>query len=284
VEHKSDQAYLEEIQAWREQLDESIRAENGWLALAGLYWLDEGDHSVGHSSDCAITLPFENAPDLLGVFTRSGRRVLFQANEDLEVSINGQPGSRKWLAADTEPDPDFITYDDLRLVIIQRGKQVGIRIWNNRRDERTSFPGRVWYPVKSEFILDAKLLQPQTFQTIMVPDVLGHHSEEEVIGEILFTHAGVEGRLQALEASEGLAFIIFSDQSNGKTTYPGGRFLTVELSPTQKVTLDFNKAYNPPCAFTPYATCPLPPAANRLAFSIPAGERYESNGLEHHKA
>lgn len=276
-----DQTYFDGIRRWREKLDASIREQNGWLALAGLYWLDEGQHSVGQSTDCAITLDFEDAPDLLGYFTRTDGHVFFQANEVLQVSINGQPGTRKWLEADTDPEPDFITYGDLRFVIIKRGEQVGIRIWDNSREQRTSFPGRKWYPVKTEFILEAQFNRPVTSRTITVPDVLGHASEEEVIGEILFSYAGENGQLQALEAGEGLAFIIFGDRSNGDTTYPGGRFLTVEIGPTERIRLDFNKAYNPPCAFTPYATCPLPPETNQLPFSITAGERFEMEASGH---
>jgi uncharacterized protein (DUF1684 family) len=281
MEQKLDQTYIDEIRSWREKLDASIREENGWLALAGLFWLDEGQHSVGRLTDCAITLPSDNAPDLLGYFTRKDGQVFFQANEDLQVSINGQPGKGKWLESDTSPEPDFITYGDLCLVIIERGEQVGIRIWDNSREQRTSFPGRKWYPVKTEFIFEAQFIRPATSRTITIPDVLGHASEEEVIGEILFSYAGEKGQLHALEASEGRAFIIFGDRSNGDTTYPGGRFLTVETGSTDRLKLDFNRAYNPPCAFTPYATCPLPPETNRLTFSITAGERFEIEAYGH---
>lgn len=269
-------AYVKEIQEWRSDQERSLRAENGWLALADLIWLHEGQQTVGSSSEDDRRLSTSGACGSLGTFTFEGGRVLFQPNPDLEIRINHQPAQQGWLAADTDPEPSFITVGDLRIVVIKRGDQAGLRVWDHSRTERQEFPARSWYPIDFNLRLPAHFIPAGPDHKIAIPDVLGHLSEERVLGELLFEHSAKTLRLQALAAGEQHAFVIFGDQTNGDTTYPAGRFLVVELGKLEEIEVDFNKAYNPPCAFSPYATCPLPPDANRLPVRVEAGERYHS--------
>lgn len=271
------QRYIKELQDWRAELNRSIRNENGWLALAGLFWVEEGDHSIGRSSDCDFVLRSAEAPEELGVLTRRGQAVSFEAGREVTVEINGHPLKQAELTADTDPDADFLTYNDLRFVLIKRGSRIGLRYWDNSRKERTAFPDRSWYPVQPEYRLPARFRQAEAARTIQIPDVLGDSTEETVLGEIQFEFEGTRFSLHALEAGEGRALVLFGDETNGRGTYPGGRFLVVDLADGERVWLDFNRAYNPPCAFTPYATCPLPPPVNRLPVEIAAGERHISS-------
>ncbi len=278
---KSDQGYLNDMHEWRRALEQRLRAENGWLALAGLIWLHEGQQRVGKLKNSNHTLAIEAAPDDLGQFALENGRVHFQPNPDLRININDQPASQKWLAAETDPHPDFIAIGDLRIVVVQRGGRFGLRIWDNSRPERVEFPGRSWYPIEPGFRLRARFIPADSDRKVVIPDVLGNFSEEQILGELLVEYSGEMLRLQVLDAAERKAFLIFADRTNGETTYPGGRFMVVELGASEEIELDFNRAYNPPCAFTPYATCPLPPDPNRLSIRIEAGERFDSSATSH---
>jgi uncharacterized protein (DUF1684 family) len=273
--------YIDEIKQWRAQMDECVRAENSWLALAGLFWLDEGDQSLERSSDGGVNISAGPNPNSLGLLTRCDDHVYFRPNPEYDLQINGKPAVETPLATDVDPEPDFIEFKHLRLVVIKRGERVGLRIWDNNRLERKTFPERSWYPVDLDYRLNAQVISDQPGRTIEVPDVLGASSEEEIIAEIGFMLWDESYRLLALEAGEGTGFIVFADQTNGASTYPGGRFLVVEISGPAEITIDFNKAYNPPCAFTPYATCPLPPAENQLPIAITAGERFNHMNAPH---
>ena len=267
-------AYRNDIEAWRAQMDQSIRAENSWLALVALLWLQQGEQHLQRTEDGLLQFSESVLPDWLGSFTLTGEQVSFEPNPEMEVIINGKPAHKKLLASDADPEPDFIEFDHLRFVVVRRGPRVGLRVWDNDRPERFSFPKRSWFPINPEMRLRASMRKTASSQTITIPDVLGNSSEEDVLGEIEFGLGGETFRLQALESSEGRAFVIFADLTNGSTTYPGGRFLSVDIGDMDDLTIDFNRAFNPPCAFTSYATCPLPPAANHLSIEIPAGERF----------
>ncbi|MGD8731950.1 MAG: DUF1684 domain-containing protein [Anaerolineales bacterium] len=275
------QHYADEIESWRAQMDESIRAENSWLALAGLLWLKQGKQYLQRSSNGGFLLTQKKVPGWISSFKRLDNKVFINPNKELELMVNGEPAHEQPLSSDVDSEPDFIEYDQLRMVVIRRGERVGLRIWDNRRSERQKHPQRSWYPLNPDYHLKAKRLSVEPDYAVSIPDVLGDSSEEKVIGALEFDIAGETMRLQALEAGEGQGLIIFADETNGRTTYPGGRFVVVDFRQASELTLDFNKAYNPPCAFTPHATCPLPPESNRLSVEIPAGERYTNNQEGH---
>lgn len=278
------QAYLDEIAAWRAQMDQRIRAENSWLALSALLWLHQGDQHLQRTEQGDFRFSEGVKTGWLGTFSLNGEQIWFQPNPELDLRINGQPADRTLLASDVDPEPDFIEFQNLRFVVVRRGARLGLRIWDNDRPERTSYPERSWFPIDPEMRLDASLREIAPGRKILIPDVLGDSTEEDVFGEIEFNFAGETFRLQALEAGEDQAFVIFADLTNGRSTYSGGRFLTVNIGDPEDMKIDFNRAFNPPCAFTPYATCPLPPPANHLPVEIPAGERFprsESHASSH---
>jgi uncharacterized protein (DUF1684 family) len=265
--------YIDEIMQWRSQMNERIRAENSWLALSGLFWLDEREQSLEQTSDGGVLVSTDFTPQSLGSLTRHDDQVHFKPNPGWDLSINGKPAQETLFATDVDPEPDFIEFRHLRFVVIKRGERVGIRIWDNNRLQRKTFPERSWYPINTDYKLKAQAVIVQPGRVIKVPNVLGDTSEEEIIAELVFKLWGETYRLLALEAGEGEGLIVFGDQTNGKSTYPAGRFLVAEIGDSTETTVDFNKAYNPPCAFTSYATCPLPPEENQLPIKIPAGER-----------
>ena len=167
------------------------------------------------------------------------------------------------------------------MVVIERGGLTGLRIWDNNRIERRTFPGRSWFPVDSEFQVQAEFKEHAAGRTIVIPNVQGEQEEVQSLGTVTFTLRNLEGHLEAMEAADNRLFIIFKDSTSGAITYPAGRFLVSEEIMGRMITLDFNRSYNPPCAFTAFATCPLPPEKNHLDFPIEAGEMYIPFGPMH---
>ncbi|MGA9532222.1 MAG: DUF1684 domain-containing protein [Anaerolineales bacterium] len=263
--------YENEIREWRHSLDEALRRPYGWLSLAGLYWLEEGPATVGSSPNCDHLLP-PTAPSQLGTVTFHGGMVRFRADDDVEITIDGQPGSQAVMAPDTSGSPTVIDVGPLRLMLIERDDLVGLRLWDSNRSIRDAFPGRRWYPLEASARIHAKWLAADAGSALTFPNELGQTMEEPIAGRLRFELQGVETELAALPAENGELFVIFADSTTGVETYSGGRYLTIPAPEDGQAIVDFNRAYNPPCAFTPFATCTLPPAANRLSIAVNAGE------------
>jgi uncharacterized protein (DUF1684 family) len=267
-------SYSASIESWRLSLDERLRARNGWLALAGLFWLHEGANRLGADPSAEVVLPEGSAPSEVGVLRLNGGKAVLESTSPAPVRVEGRPAERVELNPDTSANPTFVELDDLRFVLLQRGPRYAIRLWDNRRRERVEFPGRRWFPVDEAWCLEAAFAPHEPKKRIRVPNELGEVREEESLGRVTFHVRGEACALEALEDDDGRLFLVFGDASNGRSTYPSGRFLRTEAPTEGRVLLDFNRAYNPPCAFTPYATCPLPPSENRLSLVIEAGEQY----------
>ncbi len=146
----NNEEYIQGITKWRQEMDANLRRENGWLALAGLYWLRNGINLIGSDADADIRLP-ARSPARLGTFEFDGNNVTLNVEGDTPVEVNGTLAQNVLLDADQEDVPSFITFDDIRMVVVRRSKGVGIRVWDNQREQRRSFPSRQWYPVKPEF-------------------------------------------------------------------------------------------------------------------------------------
>jgi len=168
---------------------------------------------------------------------------------------------------------------ELRLALIRRGGRLGIRLWDHRRPERRTFAGRKWYPIDPGWRVSATFIAHNPPLSLPVPTILGEVSLEQGVGRVVFDLSGATWSLEAIQEDVGELFLIFADPTNRETTYPSGRFLYAEVPTDGLVFLDFNRAYNPPCAFTDFATCPLPPAENHLAIPIRAGEIYLQSTL-----
>lgn len=259
---------------WRAGRDASIRRENSWLALAGLFWLREGDNWIGSDPSSDILLP-ERLPARLGSIFFDGKQAVIRVSPENGVDINGEPAGERPLKSDIEKDPSFITVDDIRMVLIQPARGTGIRLWDNQRTERELFPPREWFPVNEALRLLARYTRFDSPRKAVLPNVFGEMEEAAVHGQAAFQ---IDGRIHTLDASEeedGTLSIHFQDPTNRDRTYPSGRYYDTEKPPSDgQVILDFNYARNPPCAFTAFATCAFAPPGNQLPVPIEAGELY----------
>jgi uncharacterized protein (DUF1684 family) len=254
-------------------MDNNLRRENGWLALAGLFWLRKGTNLIGSTRACDILLP-SRAPARLGTFEFDGDNVRLNIEADLRVEVNGISAKSALLDADREDVPSFISFNDMRMVVVRRSKGVGIRVWDNTRAARRLFPKREWYPVIKEFRIPATFTPYETPKIVKMPDILGAILDEPMQGYVSLELGGQKHELIVAEEVDRRLFVQFMDLTNGNPTYPSGRYHYTDAHENGKVFIDFNKAYSPPCAFTEYATCTFPPQENHLNIPIEAGEIY----------
>jgi uncharacterized protein (DUF1684 family) len=272
-----DEQYLKGLERWRAEMDSNLRRKNDQLALAGLFWLQKGFNTFGSSRDCDIRLP-KPVPRIIGAFEFDGSSVTLTLDTGQSIDVNGaHTGTATILNADDSPEPSFVTYQDLRMVVIRRRHGVGVRVWDNCRPERESFRGRQWFEPGEEYVV-AGLYSPYPVpMRVKLPNILGEMEEDFVHGYVSFTLFGRSRRLEASEMEDGRLYIQFKDQTNGLTTYTEGRYLytTDPVLEDGAVGLDFNRAFNPPSAFSPYSTSTFAPKQNQLKMRIEAGERYE---------
>jgi uncharacterized protein (DUF1684 family) len=264
-------AYKAEVEKWRQEREASLRKDDGWLAVAGLVWLKEGENHVGAGAANQIVLPPQSAPERVGTFVLRSGKTAFTAERGVGVTSGGKPVQSLEMRPDTPGPADIIAVGDLSMQVIKRGSRYGIRLRDKNSSFRREFTGLRWFPVDEAWRIQVKFVPYNPPKQIPVLNIIGDTELETCPGYVAFRLAGKEYRLEPIAEGNRL-FIIFRDLTSGKETYPSGRFLYAGAPRDGQVILDFNKAYNPPCAFTPYATCPLPPPQNRLAVRIPAGE------------
>ncbi len=251
------------------------RRRAGWLSVAGLFWLKEGQNTFGSAASNAIVLPQDAAPPHAGWFDLKAGKVVLGLGSGVAASVAGRSVTEGELRSDTTGSPDVLALGRLSLYVIQRGGRFGIRLKDPESAARKSFTGLSWFEVQEEARVRARFVPYDKPKTIRVPNVLGQSEEMPSPGYCSFEWGGREVRLEGVfeEDDAQELFFIFRDQTSGKETYPAGRFLYSALPKDGEVTLDFNKAYNPPCAFTTFATCPLPPPQNWVPVAIAAGEK-----------
>ena len=272
-----DPAYREEMQKWRDAYEKSLKQENGWLALAGLFWLKEGDNRFGTAPSNSIVLPPGSAPAETGTFIFHEGITQLQVNPSVPLRLNGAPvDSLALVKSDSSGEPDRITLGRLSMIVIQRGARLGIRLWDNQNPARLNFQGTQWFPVKESYRVTAQFTSYPQPKKIPIVNILGDTEPTPSPGFATFELASRKCRLEPVLEGDQL-FFMFKDATSGKTTYPSGRFVYSALPAGGKVLLDFNQAHNPPCAFTPYATCPLPPKQNHLSVAVEAGEQYRGH-------
>lgn len=271
---KKEREYEEKILAWRADRYDSLVRENGWLALAGLQWLNEGRNLVGSNRLCEVVLP-ERAPTFIGVVDLNGKIVRLTAAEGVRVKINGRLVQKAVLQSSREAKPSFITWNEtLRMVIHEHAGRYAVRVWDNERNERFSLPPLKWFPVNRHFRIPARYTRYKKPQVVEHPDTFGETVEDRIDGYVAFRFEGNAHKLDVSETEDHTLFIRFRDKTSGKETYPPSRYHHTEPVKNGRVTLDLNYAYNPPCAFTPYATCVFAPPQNSLPFRVEAGEMY----------
>ncbi|MFL6212771.1 MAG: DUF1684 domain-containing protein [Blastocatellia bacterium] len=264
-------SYQAEIERWRAAQEAELRADDGWLTLAGLFWLKEGSNSIGSNASGDIVLPEGAAPARLGVVELHEGRVTLRLTSDASVTLNEKPVTIVTLQSDEQQKPDVLRLGALSFYVIKRGARYGVRVKDLNSRNRREFTGRRWYPVNERYRVTATFIGYDQPREIEIINKLGDQIKMKSPGYVRFKLNGNDYRFDALD-EEGKLFFVFADRTNGRTTYGAGRFLYAEPAKDGKVILDFNKAINPPCAFTPFATCPLPPRQNRLKISIESGE------------
>ncbi|WP_276499095.1 DUF1684 domain-containing protein [Pontibacter litorisediminis] len=273
---EADSGYVASIDAWHATRVQNLQKEDGWLALAGLYWLEPGSNSFGSAESNKIVFPEGKIAAQAGEFVLEGNVVKLQPAHGAGITLDGEPVQQEAeVYAPAMEQPAEMRHGSLKWVVIQRGDKYAVRLWDAESEARKSFAGLERYPVQPEWRLEARLEQNPLPKQIPITNVLGQTSQEPSPGAVVFRVDGQEYRLDALEEGEEL-FIIFADKTNGTDTYGSGRYLYMPKPDSSgKTYIDFNKAYTPPCAFTGYATCPLPPRQNFLPIAVTAGEKSE---------
>jgi len=267
--------YISQIHEWQDKMDEQLRAEDGWLTLAGLHWLSSGENLVGANPDHPVPLP-AGVPETIGTLTLTNENdVVLETSPGISVTIdNKQISGKIELESDINRSPTIVYLSDISFFIVIRGARIGVRVKNAKSPVRLNFPGRVWWPVDEDLQVTAYISNHEPPKMVGVPDLLGDINQTAMDASLEFMLQGNTFALDAQKLPSGQYYIIFNDKSCSNGSYPPGRFLISELPKGDTVVIDFNKAYNPPCAFTDFATCPLPSKQNHLDVSIRAGERY----------
>ncbi len=266
-------SYVQEVEDARKERNAGLKEENSWLTLVGLYWLDEGENRFGSSADNKVLFPEGKVPAVAGTFVRKGNAISIRVEPGVKITHDGQPVTAMDIRKDTDDKPTVLDLGSISFFVIQRGDRIGVRIKDKESPVRTAFHGLDFYPVRPDWRVEARFEPYQPAKKVKIPNVLGQISEEDSPGAVVFARNGKTYRMDALGSAEEGLFLIFADETNGKETYGAGRFLDAAPPKDGKVMVDFNIAYNPPCAFTAFATCPLPPAQNRLALRVDAGEK-----------
>jgi uncharacterized protein (DUF1684 family) len=263
-----------DLAAFRKQREAEIGGETGWAALTGLHWLATGQGvTVGRDAGNAVVLTAPSAPAKLGTLDVTDTTVTLHVAAGVPVLVKGQPVTQVQLRPGT-PASAGVTVGGMTMVLIKRGRGMALRVWDSAAPGRLAFKGLRWYPADSKLKLDAKFIPHQPVGRVKIQNIIGETIEMLNPGVVSFTIGGKPYALEALLESDDAdeLFFMFKDGTSNKTTYGAGRYLYTPLPKDGHVALDFNRAMNPPCAFTNFATCPLPPAPNRLTVPIPAGE------------
>ena len=269
-------SYEQELEQWKAKRLASLKSEDGWLSLIGLFWLREGENRFGSDPAGEIVLPEGKAPALAGTLRLAGGKVTLEARPGSGIRSGGQEVGTLELKSDEDGAPTMLELGSLSFHVVKRGERLGLRVRDRENPARAEFKGTEYYPADIRWVVSARFEPYEPPLKVPILNVLGMETEEVAPGALAFEVAGREYRLRALrEKGNEQLFIIFADRTSGKETYGAGRYLYADPPGADgRVTLDFNRAYSPPCAFTRYATCPLPPSENRLALRVEAGEKY----------
>ena len=260
---------------WRAARRAELVAEDGWASLVGLHWLELRAHYVGSSPTSGIRLA--HGPAKLGLVQQEGNRVFFTPERGVAITADGGPvRGRIALRDDRDAAPSELLFDEGkgRLSLIHRGGRNALRIRHSDAPARTGFGEIDYWPIDAGWVLEGRFVPHPAGRTLEIANIVGGVDAMPNPGAVEFNRDGVDYRLEALEGSDGGLFLVFADRTSGQGSYGAGRYLDTSAPEAGgRVMLNFNRAYNPPCAFTDFATCPLPPPDNRLDLAVTAGER-----------
>ena len=275
-----DPAFQKTEQEWRDGRVKRLTSPNGWLTLVGLDWLQPGENVFGSDPDCAVPLPAGKAPKRAGVLVLESGVVRIKPEPGAGLMLNGKPLEAGVLADDTAEKTDVVTLGDVSFYVIKRGDRFGVRVKDSQSPVRAHFKGIDYFPMDPKWIVTGEFVPYDAPKSVPIPTVLGTTETMQAPGLVKLT---IDGKAVTLEPvvedpDHPMLWFIFKDLTSAKETYGGGRFLYADMPKDGKVSVDFNQAYNPPCAFTPYATCPLPPRQNWLPVRVTAGEKTFAGG------
>ncbi len=272
---ESMQTETQRIGQWRQARVANLTSENGWVTLVGLYWLQEGSDSFGRGNQNQLVLNHPALAEVAGVFELHQGRVSFNAATDGHITHQGNAVTHIDLQSDTVGEPTVLESGSLRFNAIERGGKFGVRVRDTEHPARKAFKGLSYFPISMDWRIKARFAAYVPSRKIPIVNILGMTELMESPGALVFDKDGKRWRLDAILESptDTQLFVMFGDASNGRDSYGAGRFIYVDRPVNNKLWLDFNQAYNPPCAFTEFATCPLPPRQNRLTLDVIAGER-----------
>ena len=263
-----------EIEEWHARRVEGLKRPDSWFSVVGLYWLEAGPNSFGSDSNNTLIFP-ENAPPRIGTFVRTGKSVEMTVQAGVPVTHEGNSVTSLDLTSNDPRRPVVAHLGSFHWFVIERADRVGIRLRDAAAPAVAAFDGVEMFPVSLDWRIPARLDRYDPPKMIRIPNILGTVSVQPSPGAVVFDVDGEELRLDVTGDPNGERFsIVFGDRTNAGETYGGGRFLTVNApNESGRMFIDFNKATNPPCAFTAFATCPLPPRQNHLPTRIEAGEK-----------
>lgn len=273
-------SYTQQIETWRAQRVERLKAPGGWLSLIGLHWLKDGKNTVGSAKDNDIVL--NAGPAHLGVITLKGGKATIELDPKSAATIDGKSVAKGELLDDKNEKPTVVAFGTANFYVIDRGGKKALRVKDSEAKTRKDFVGIDYYPIDPKWRVEAKWIPYKPAHELEIPNVLGTVDKMPVPGKAVFVRDGKTYELLPVleEPDAKEVWFIFADKTSAKETYGGGRFLYSDMPKDGKIVIDFNKAYNPPCAFTPHATCPLAPPENRLAIPVTAGEKKYRGGHE----
>lgn len=257
---------------WKLERQNNLSQPYGWLSLVGLSWLKKGENLMGSGSMCNIKLD-NKYPELLGRIYLNDS-IFFETINNESVLNNGEKFDSGSLVSDANPPYTVLTHGSLSWYIVHRNNKYGVRIRDSLAETRMNFTGLEYFPFSESMVMEVEV-EVTSSDTVNIMNVLGMESKNPVAAYLRFSHDNKNYKLAALDGGPLNYFLIFSDNTTGFSTYGGGRYISVQrpVDEENKTKIDFNRAYNPPCVFTDFATCPLPPKSNHLFFEVQAGEK-----------
>jgi uncharacterized protein (DUF1684 family) len=262
--------YYKKIEAWQKHRVDGLRRPDSWLTLVGLFWLKPGVNTVGSGSSNDFVLPKGSAPEHAGAFKLDGQTVTYVSSDGKKTPVEYD-----------EEHPTAVKAGTVSMTVIQRQDRLGVRAKDSESPVLKNFKGSTFFPVNPELSFTARFLPDE--KKIPILNILGQTEMQTSPGIVQFIYKGEKYRLRPIYEGKTL-FFLFKDATNKTETYQAGRMLNTPLPANGKVELDFNRSYNPPCTYTPYATCPLPPKENTLPFPVTAGEKRYGNGHAEYQA
>lgn len=271
----ADLDFLADNAVWRGERKQDLLKPDGWTSLVGLHWLELDAHYVGSGADSGIRLAF--GPPKLGMVEQKEGKVFLTPERGAALTLDGEAFERRAeLKSDQDEKPGQVGFDAGKgtLSVIKRGDRSGLRVKHADAPTRLGFAGVDYWPAEAGWKVTGKFVAHPAGKTLPIVDIIGTASDAPNPGAVEFTRGGTTYRIEAIGEPGGGLFLLIADRTSGHGSYPAGRFMDTPAPDAQgNVVLDFNRAYNPPCAFTTFATCPLPPHENRLDLAITAGEK-----------